>query len=132
MDADVGKWIRKRHITSEMLRTAAEEVSAGLYDALLARFLFKKRVARRQGGKSGGYRLIMAYHGTRAVFLFGFAKNEADTLSKEGLDLYRGLADTYITARNEEIERLVRVQALVEVANGETGGPDTSGAESRH
>ena len=49
----------------------------GLIDADLGGFLYKKRVARPGGGKSGGYRtLLSARLGNRYVFLHGFPKSD--------------------------------------------------------
>jgi hypothetical protein len=48
-----------------------------------SRGLIKQRVARKGQGRSGGFRTVIAYRaGTRAVFLFGFAKNERDNISE--------------------------------------------------
>jgi hypothetical protein len=40
---------------------AATEAFAGQYDADLGGYLFKKRIARQDGGKSGGYRTILGF-----------------------------------------------------------------------
>src|ERR1700683_1838925 len=58
----------------------------GLIDADLGSGLLKQRVARAGEGRSGGYRTIIAYRaGDRAVFLYGFAKNERDNIGDDEL-----------------------------------------------
>ena len=47
----------------------------GLIDADLGGFLYKKRVARPDGGKSGGYQTVLSARiGDRYVFLHGATK----------------------------------------------------------
>jgi hypothetical protein len=54
----------------------------GLIDANLGRGLIKQRVAREGAGRRGGFRTIVAYRvGSRAVFIFGFAKNARENIS---------------------------------------------------
>ena len=82
-DLEFARWARKERLTDQMLYDAADEIERGLIDARLGGFLLKKRVARPGGGKRGGYRTIVAHRqGIRLVFLFGFAKNEADNVTR--------------------------------------------------
>jgi hypothetical protein len=42
-------------------------------------------VARPGGGRSGGYRTVIAFRASqRGVFLYGFAKNERDNIDDKG------------------------------------------------
>jgi len=44
-------------------------------------------VARTGHGRSGGYRLLIAYRsGKRAMFLYGFAKSERDNIEADELE----------------------------------------------
>lgn len=75
------RWAKTEGIADADLCRAAHEIEAGLIDARLGGFLLKKRIARRDGGKSGGLRTIVAYRqGDRMFFIFGFAKNERDNI----------------------------------------------------
>ncbi len=57
---------------------------SGLIDADLGGSLYKKRVARPGGGKSGGYRtLVSARIGSRYVFLYGFPKNDKANITQD-------------------------------------------------
>ncbi len=78
-----GRFQRKEKISDEALAEAVARAERGLVDANLGRFLIKQRVGRAGQGRSGGYRTVIAYRsGGRAVFLFGFAKNERDNIGK--------------------------------------------------
>lgn len=73
---------RKEKIGDETLVEAILRAERGLIDADLGSRLIKQRVARPGQGRSGGYRTIIAYRvGSRAVLVFGFAKNEKDSIS---------------------------------------------------
>jgi hypothetical protein len=65
----------------DRLCEAVERAESGLIDANLGGGLIKQRVARLGQGRSGGYRAVVAYRRLgRAVFLYGFAKNERDNI----------------------------------------------------
>ena len=54
-------------------------IQSGLIDADLGGGVIKQRIARREGGKSGGFRaLILLRMGERALFVHGFAKSDRD------------------------------------------------------
>jgi hypothetical protein len=60
---------------------AIRRAERGLVDADLGGNLVKPRVARVGGGRSGGYRTLIAYRAEqRSVFLYGLAKNEHDNI----------------------------------------------------
>lgn len=68
--------------------------------------LFKARIARPGGGKSGGYRTIHFFRGADipVVMLTVYAKNRKDTLSPAQEAAYREVADMLakeLRARNE-------------------------------
>lgn len=115
-DVEFDRWARKEGLTDQMLRTAAAEIEQGLVDARLGGFLLKKRIARRGGGKRSGYRTILAHRqGTRLVFLHGFAKNEADNITKKELVALMTLGDQYIDYSEPVITKMVAGKLLVEV-----------------
>jgi hypothetical protein len=56
----------------------------GLIDADLGGHLYKQRVARPGGGKSGGYRTLLAARiGKRYVFLHGFPKSSKGNITQD-------------------------------------------------
>ena len=82
---------QKREVIDDAALTrAVANAEIGLVDADLGGGLIKQRIARFGQGKRGGYRTIIAYRqGGRAVFLFGFAKNERDNLEDRGREARR-------------------------------------------
>ncbi len=75
---------RKEGIADRSLSEAINRATRGLIDADLGHGLIKQRVARPGEGRRGGFRTIVAYRvGDRAVFMFGFAKSDQASLSKD-------------------------------------------------
>ena len=55
------RWANDAAISDGDLWHAAAEAFAGQFDADLGDYLFKMRIARQEGGKSGGYRTILGF-----------------------------------------------------------------------
>jgi hypothetical protein len=73
---------RQEDLPDDALCEAVARAGKGLIDASLGHGLIKQRVARKGAGRRGGYRTVIAYRaGTRAVFIFGFAKNARENIS---------------------------------------------------
>ena len=67
------RFTRREQISDRNLREAVERAERGIIDADLGGGLIKQRVARQSQGRSGGYRMMIAYRmNDRAVFLLGF------------------------------------------------------------
>jgi len=82
----LGRFARREKILDANLREAIERAEQGSIDADLGGGLIKQRVAKPGDGRSGGYRMIVAYRvGNRAVFLYGFAKNERENIEPDEL-----------------------------------------------
>jgi len=89
---------------------------AGLIDADLGGGIVKQRVARRGGGRSGGYRTLIAYQTShRGVFLYGFAKSERDNISDRELDDLKKLAKHYLSYNEAQISTALASAELREV-----------------
>ena len=81
---DFARWQASEKLSDAALCKAVQEMEIGLIDADLGGFLYKKRVARPGGGKSGGYRtLLSARIGSRYVFLHGFPKSATANITRE-------------------------------------------------
>jgi hypothetical protein len=109
----VVKLMRKEHLpVASLCRTAREVVAGklGAGEADLNGGLFKKRVARPGGGKSGGYRMILAYRrpgNDRVLFAYAFAKNAAATLTPQGHEALVKAAGRFLAADNRQIAALL-------------------------
>ncbi len=83
----------------EALIEAASAVAAGQSDADLGGGVFKRRVVRSGGGKSGGYRTTILFKvGGHGFFAHGFAKNEKANISAKELKALKQLASLSIWA----------------------------------
>lgn len=107
---------RKERIKSQALTEAIDRAVKALIDADLGGGLIKQRIARPGQGKRGGYRTIIAYRADqRAVFLFGFAKNERDNISPDHLVRWRLIGADLLQASENAIARAVADDELTEV-----------------
>ena len=117
----VSKLARKECLPDAALCRAAREVLVGTLgagEADLGGGLFKKRVARTGGGKSGGYRAIVAYrrpNTERVLFAYAFAKNAASTLTPQGHEALARVADAFVAADDEQVAALLAAGDVREV-----------------
>ena len=80
------RFARSESIADNRLVEAIERANAGLIDADLGGGVIKQRIARTGQGRSGGYRTIILFKAeSRAIFAFGFAKNDRDNLDRTEL-----------------------------------------------
>lgn len=118
------KWLarftRREKLSDAGLAEAIERAERGLIEADLGGGLIKQRVARAGGGRSGGYRMLVAYRAeTRAVFLYGFAKSERENITDDELLSLREIAAGFLGASDEGIGHAVEDGTLQEVAYGD-------------
>jgi hypothetical protein len=114
----VGRFTRRERIRDGDLAEAARRAGRGLIDADLGGGIIKQRVARAGQGRSGGYRMLLAYReGHRAVFLYGFAKSERENIGDDELQTLREIGAAWLAADAQRIARAIKENALQEVAN---------------
>jgi hypothetical protein len=100
------------------LMEAVKRASLGLIDADLGGGLIKQRVARQGQGRSGGYRVLLAFKlGDMAVFLFGFAKNARENILSDELQTLRELTSAWGRADEKAMQKAIENGTLVEVGN---------------
>ena len=110
------KWADKEGLTDQALKAAVTEIDSGLIDADLGGHVIKKRVALPGRGKSGGARTLLAYRlGDRAVFLYGFAKNERDNIDDRELKALKQLAAFQLGLTAKQIAAALAAGKLIEV-----------------
>ena len=111
------RFARKERLDDRRLCEAITRAECGSVDADLGGNLIKQRVARAGGGRSGGYRTVIAYRTSqRSVFLYGFAKNERDNIDDRELDDLKKLAKQFLNYTGEEIATAVKQAELKEVS----------------
>lgn len=112
----VVRFARQEKITDTSLLDAISRAERGLIDADLGGGVIKQRVARPGQGRSGGYRMIVAYRvKNRAVFLFGFAKNERTNISPDELQTLQTIGAKWLAASPKVINQAIEDGALQEV-----------------
>ena len=110
------RFARAEGIGDNALAKAIRQAEAGLIDAGLGAGLIKLRVARAGQGKRGGYRTLVAYRsGTRAVFLFGFAKNERENVSPGQLEDLKAAAGDILRRSEGDLSDDIAAGRLQEV-----------------
>ncbi len=110
------RFARRERIEDRNLCAAIERAEQGIVDADLGGGVIKQRVARTGQGRSGGYRLLIAYHsGNRTIFLYGFAKNERDNIDNDELTTLKEIAAGWLEADSDHIEAAIKEGFLQEV-----------------
>ncbi len=113
---DFARWQVSEKLSDAALCKAVKEMESGLIDALLGGFLYKKRVARPGGGKSGGYRtLLSAWIGDRYVFLHGFPKNDKASITQEEKKALQYAGKVLLTLSTENLAKALQAGVLLEV-----------------
>src|SRR5471030_966200 len=112
---------RKREaVSDESLIAAVETAKRGLIDADIGGGLIKQRVARPGQGKRGGFRMLIAFRPDRAIFLFGFAKNERDNIDDKQLTTLREIVASWFAADDKKIAQALKDGILIEVKHVQT------------
>lgn len=120
------RFARKAGLTDDQLAVAAAEVIGGRFDADLGGGVFKQRVARAGGGKSGGFRTLLAFRvGRSCFFVYGFAKNDMANLSKKALETLQASAAVLLNYDERALALAISCGELVELnADGDKDSED--------
>ena len=101
------KWSKKNIVTDNKLLNAIEAVSNNLGIADLGGCLYKVRIPKSGQGKSGGFRTVVVFKKSdRAIFVYGFSKNEKDNLDKEELKYFKKLAKDLLEIDKKEFIKM--------------------------
>lgn len=112
------RFARKSGLADAKLLEAAQDVAAGHHDADLGGGVFKQRVAREGGGKSGGFRTIILFRaGTHSFFAHGFAKSDKANVSAKELKALKRLADVLLGFSEKQLKAAQAAGELIEVKN---------------
>jgi len=98
------------------LLTAIDNAEDGRSVNDLGGGLYKVRIAQQGGGKSGGYRTLVAIRSReRSVFLHGFAKNDLDNIGKAFLTMLKELAKEVLSRNDDQVGQLLESGAWREI-----------------
>jgi len=110
------RFARNQRIRDRDLCEVVERTGEGLIDADLGGGVIKQRLARPGQGRSVGFRVLFAFRPPdRAVFIYGFAKNERANIDDKELKTLREIAAAWLAASPQNIEREVADGRLQEV-----------------
>ena len=113
---DFARWQAGEKLPDAVLCKAVHEMEAGLVDADLGGFLYKKRVARPGAGKSGGYRtLLSARIGSRYVFLHGFPKSAKANIAQDERKALQFAGKVFLELTAEDLVKALQIGVLLEV-----------------
>jgi hypothetical protein len=90
----------------------------GLVDADLGGHIIKQRLARPGRGRRGGFRMLIGIRSDRAIFLFGFAKNERENIDDHQLETLRDIVASWFAADTTKITQALKDGLLIEVHDG--------------
>jgi hypothetical protein len=128
--------MRKAGVSEPALCEAMVEMRRGLIDADLGGGVVKKRVPLPGRGKSGGARTLVATNrDDRWFFLYGFAKNDRDSVRADESEALQNLAADLLRLSRADLDAWVEAGALHEICDDtetEDEEPDSrSGARDR-
>lgn len=112
------RFAKREAVSDASLVAAVGNAKRGLIDADLGGGVIKQRVARPGQGKRGGFRMLIGFCSDRAVFLFGFAKNERDNIDDDQLTTLREIVASWFAADDNIIARAMKDGLLIEVNHG--------------
>ena len=110
------RFAKRQGIRDEHLREAVDRAESDDIDADLGGDVIKQRVAKPHEGKSGGWRVIVAFRKSKAAFfLFGFPKSSLENISKKELKTYRLAAKELLKLTGEKLNKAIKAKKLSEV-----------------
>ena len=75
--------------------------------------LFKVRVKSKHSGKSSSYRTLIVFKAEyRAIFLYGFRKNEKSNISKSELQYFKKLASDLLALDSNQLAKAISTKVL--------------------
>lgn len=113
---DFARWQAGERLPDAALCNAVQEMQRGLIDADLGGSLYKKRVARSGGGKSGGHRTLLAARiGHRYVFLLGFSKSDRANITPDERKALQFAGKVFLDLPAQALSNALQSGVLLEV-----------------
>lgn len=107
------KWSKKVKLTNDDLLEAISDLEGGLSTIDLGSHLFKVRVKGKHSGKSSGFRTIIVYQeDEKAIFLYGFGKNEKENIDKAELQYFKKLGNDLLALDSKELDEFIGQKIL--------------------
>ena len=114
------RFAEEEDISDAMLLAAVGRAQRGLIDADLGGGVIKQRIPRQGSGRSGGYRVILAFRTEhRTFFLHGYAKNSMDNISAHEVRTFRKAAKILLELSDAVLEQQLDGGSFIEVETHE-------------
>ena len=112
----LNRWAKKNSISDNNLLEAIENLESNLSSISLGSGLFKVRVALNNSGKSGGFRTLIVYkEKSRAVIVYGFAKNEKENLTNSELQAFKALSKDILKQSAKDLEVAIKHKIFIPI-----------------
>jgi hypothetical protein len=116
MTKPFARFASRERIADEELCEAVRRAERGLIDADLGGGVIKQRLARAGQGKSGGFRSILLFRrGSKAFFVYGFAKSDQDNIRRDELKAFRKLAGEMLMLDDNALAAAVKNATIMEI-----------------
>ena len=110
------QWAKAEGITDQTLIKAVQEMKKGIFEANLGGGIYKKRIPLEGRGKRGGARTIIAFKmHNKAIFTYGYAKNDRSSITDKEEKALKLLAKKYFGYDDEQIARAIKAGEIIEV-----------------
>ena len=114
------KWSKKVNLTNQDLLEALKNLEDGLSITDIGSHLFKVRVKREHSGKSSGFRTIIVYQeNDKAIFLYGFGKNEKQNIDKTELQYFKKLGNDLLALNLKQLKEFIEQEILFDLEDSE-------------
>ena len=102
------KWSKKANLSDQNMLEAITNLENSLSVADLGGNLYKVRVQRAGKGKNSGFRTIVVYKKEdRAIFLYGFGKNEKGNIDKSELQYFKKLGKDLLSLNLVQLKQSI-------------------------
>lgn len=110
------KWSKKANLSNQNMLEAIKNLETGLSTADLGNHLYKVRIKRAHSGKSSGFRSIILYMAKdRAIFMYGFEKNEKANINKAELQYFKKLGKDLIVLTFDQLKQFIEQKILFDL-----------------
>jgi len=110
------KWSKKANLSNQNMLDAIKNLETGLSTADLENHLYKVRIKRAHSGKSSGFRTIIVYkEKDRAIFLYGFGKNEKANIDKAELRYFKKLGNDLLALTFDQLKQSIELKILFDL-----------------
>jgi len=110
------KWFMKANLSHKDLLEAIGNLEKNLSVAELGGNLYKIRIKRSGRGKSSGFRTIVVYKKEeKAIFLYGFGKNERSNINKTELQYFKVLGGDLLKLDSKQLIESIEKNVLFDL-----------------